>query len=239
MRDHRRIDPRDRLIVALDLPTVAEAEEMVRRIGPAATFYKVGLQLLFAGGIDLVRRLTGEGKQVFIDAKFLDIPETVRKAVESVARLDATFLTLHADPRTCRAAIEGRGASSLKLLFVTVLTSVDPADLAREGYARDLGDLVLDRVQMVLDTGGDGVVASGAEAAAIRAKAGDRLLIVTPGIRPAGASVQDQKRVATPAGAIQAGADYLVVGRPVTAAADPRQAAEAIVDEIRTAVEKQ
>ena len=133
MRDHRSLDARDRLIVALDLPTVAEAEAMVRRIGPAARFYKVGLQLLFAGGIDLVRRLVGEGNQVFIDAKFLDIPETVRKAVESVARLGATFLTLHADPRTCRAAIEGRADSDLKLLFVTVLTSMDEADLGATG----------------------------------------------------------------------------------------------------------
>ncbi len=235
MREARRIDPRDRLIVALDLPTVADAEDMVRRIGPAANFYKVGLQLLFAGGIDLVRRLADDGKQVFIDAKFLDIPETVRKAVESVARLNATFLTLHADPRTCRAAIEGRGDSPLKLLFVTVLTSVEEADLRSAGYARSLPELVLDRTDMVLAAGGDGVVASGAEAAAIRARAGDRLLIVTPGIRPAGAAAQDQKRVATPAAAIAAGADYLVVGRPVTEAPDPQAAAAAIVREIEAA----
>ncbi|BBK34735.1 orotidine-5'-phosphate decarboxylase [Stella humosa] len=236
MPEARRIDPRDRLIVALDLPTVAEAEAMVRRIGPAAGFYKIGLQLLFAGGIDLVRRLVGEGHQVFIDAKFLDIPETVRKAVESVARLDATFLTLHADPRTCRAAIEGRGDSALKLLFVTVLTSVGNADLQREGFSRGLADLVLDRVDMVLAAGGDGVVASGAEAAAIRARAGAGLTIVTPGIRPAGTDAQDQKRVATPAAAIAAGADYLVVGRPVTTASDPAAAAAAIVEEIRAAI---
>ncbi|WP_374439944.1 orotidine-5'-phosphate decarboxylase [Stella sp.] len=235
MRASRSLDARDRLIVALDLPSVPEAEAMVRRIGPAARFYKVGLQLLFAGGIDLVRRLVGEGHQVFIDAKFLDIPETVRKAVESVARLGATFLTLHADPRTCRAAIEGRGDSDLRLLFVTVLTSVGDEDLRREGYARGLAELVLDRTDAVLAAGGDGVVASGAEAAAIRARAGDRLVIVTPGIRPAGSAAQDQKRVATPAGAIAAGADYLVVGRPITAAPDPAAAAEAIVREIRAA----
>ncbi|BBK39798.1 orotidine 5'-phosphate decarboxylase [Allostella sp. ATCC 35155] len=235
MRDIRSLDARDRLIVALDLPTVEAAEAMVRRIGPAANFYKIGLQLLFAGGIDLVRRLVGEGHQVFIDAKFLDIPETVRKAVESVARLGATFLTLHADPRTCRAAIEGRGDSALQLLFVTVLTSIDDADLEREGYARCLSELVIDRTDIVLASGGDGIVAAGTEAAAIRARAGDRLVIVTPGIRPAGSAAQDQKRVATPAGAIAAGADYLVVGRPITAAADPAAAAAAIVDEIRAA----
>lgn len=235
MRDIRSLDARDRLIVALDLPTVDAAEAMVRRIGPAANFYKIGLQLLFAGGIDLVRRLVGEGHQVFIDAKFLDIPETVRKAVESVARLGATFLTLHADPRTCRAAIEGRGDSALQLLFVTVLTSIDDADLKREGYARSLSQLVIDRTDIVLASGGDGIVAAGTDAAAIRARAGDRLVIVTPGIRPAGSDAQDQKRVATPAGAIAAGADYLVVGRPITAAADPAAAAAAIVDEIRAA----
>lgn len=235
MRDIRSLDARDRLIVALDLPTVEAADAMVRRIGPAANFYKIGLQLLFAGGIDLVRRLVGEGHQVFIDAKFLDIPETVRKAVESVARLGATFLTLHADPRTCRAAIEGRGDSALQLLFVTVLTSIDDADLKREGYARSLSELVIDRTDIVLASGGDGIVAAGTDAAAIRARAGDRLVIVTPGIRPAGSDAQDQKRVATPAGAIAAGADYLVVGRPITAAADPAAAAAAIVDEIRAA----
>lgn len=234
MRDIRSLDARDRLIVALDLPTVEAADAMVRRIGPAANFYKIGLQLLFAGGIDLVRRLVGEGHQVFIDAKFLDIPETVRKAVESVARLGATFLTLHADPRTCRAAIEGRGDSALQLLFVTVLTSIDDADLKREGYARSLSELVIDRTDIVLASGGDGIVAAGTEAAAIRARAGDGLVIVTPGIRPAGSDAQDQKRVTTPAGAIAAGADYLVVGRPITAAADPAAAAAAIVAEIRT-----
>ncbi|MGE0715569.1 MAG: orotidine-5'-phosphate decarboxylase [Alphaproteobacteria bacterium] len=228
----RPIPARDRLIVALDLPTVADAGAMVARIGPAAGFYKIGLQLLFAGGLDLVRRLTGEGHRVFIDAKFLDIPETVRKAVESVARLGATFLTVHADPKTCRAAIAGRGDAPLKLLFVTVLTSVEEADLRAGGVTRPLADLVLDRVDQVLEAGGDGVVAAGAEAAAIRARAGDRLVIVTPGIRPAGAAAQDQKRIATPAGAIAAGADHLVVGRPITEAADPRAAAEAIVREI-------
>ncbi len=232
----RAIPARDRLIVALDLPTVAAAEDMVARIGPAASFYKIGLQLLFAGGIDLVRRLTADGKQVFIDAKFLDIPETVRKAVESVARLGATFLTVHADPKTCRAAIEGRGDAPLKLLFVTLLTSVEETDLRAAGIVRALPDLVLDRAGIVLEAGGDGVIAAGTEAAAIRARAGDRLLIVTPGIRPAGVAAQDQKRVATPTGAIAAGADHLVVGRPVTEAADPRAAAAAIVAEIEAAL---
>ena len=158
-----------------------------------------------------------------------------RKAVDSVARLGATFLTLHADPRTCRAAIEGRGDSALQLLFVTVLTSIDDADLKRDGYARSLSELVIDRTDIVLASGGDGIVAAGTEAAAIRARAGNRLVIVTPGIRLAGSDAQDQKRVATPAGAIAAGADYLVVGRPITAAADPAAAAAGIVDEIRAA----
>lgn len=227
---------RDRLIVGLDLPSVEDARAMVDRIGPSATFYKVGLQLLFAGGIDFVRRLVGEGKQVFVDAKFLDIPDTVRQAVESVSRLGATFLTVHAEPKTVRAALDGRGTSSLRILFVTVLTSVEQADLKAVGIERPIADLVLDRVDFVLAAGGDGVVASGAEAAAIRARAGDRLTLVVPGIRPAGAAVNDQKRVATPASAIRDGADHLVVARPVIQAPDPRRAAEAIVEEIAGAL---
>ena len=227
---------RDRLIVGLDLPSVEDARAMVDRIGPSATFYKVGLQLLFAGGIDFVRRLVGEGKQVFVDAKFLDIPDTVRQAVESVSRLGATFLTVHAEPKTVRAALDGRGTSSLRILFVTVLTSVEQADLKAVGIERPIADLVLDRVDFVLAAGGDGVVASGAEAAAIRARAGDRLTLVVPGIRPAGAAVNDQKRVATPASAIRDGADHLVVARPVIQAPDPRRAAEAIVEEIAGAI---
>ena len=226
------VPSRDRLIVALDLPSVAEAEAMVLRLGGSASFYKVGLQLIYAGGIPFARDLVAAGKKVFLDAKLLDIDNTVGHAVESIVRLGATFLTVHAYPQAMRAAVAARGDASLKLLGVTVLTSMDDADLAAAGYGATAADPVARRAADARAAGMDGIVASPAEAAAVRAIVGPSLALVTPGIRPAGSHAGDQKRIATPAAAIAAGADYLVVGRPITGAPDPRGAAEAILAEI-------
>jgi orotidine-5'-phosphate decarboxylase len=228
------IPDRDRLIVALDVPTVADARALVATLGPAVSFYKVGMQLQFApGGMEFARELLDGGKRLFLDAKLYDIGETVRLAVENIARLGVDFLTIHANAPTLRAAAEGRGDSALRILAVTVLTSMSADDLADLGFAgMSVEELVLKRARQVVDTGVDGVIASAAEAAAIRAMAGDRLTIVTPGIRRASDAIGDQKRVVTPADAIRAGADHLVIGRPITQAADPRREAEAIQAEI-------
>jgi orotidine-5'-phosphate decarboxylase len=230
------IPPRDRLIVALDLPTVQAAEAMVVGLGDAASFYKVGLQLIYAGGIPFARDLASAGKKVFLDAKLLDIDNTVAHAVESIAGLGMTFLTVHAYPQAMRAAVAARGEAPLKLLGVTVLTSMDDSDLAAAGYAGRAADLVARRAADARAAGMDGIVASPAEAAAVRAIAGPGLSVVTPGVRPEGSHAGDQKRIATPAAAIRAGADYLVVGRPVTAAPDPKAAAAAIVAEVEHAI---
>jgi len=230
------IRPRDRLIVALDLPDADAAEKMVMRLGDSVSFYKVGLQLIYAGGISFARNLAVAGKQVFLDAKLLDIDNTVAKAVESIVPLGMTFLTVHAYPKAMRAAVAARGDAPLKLLGVTVLTSMDDSDLVEAGYATTAAELVAARASAARAAGMDGVVASPAEAAAVRRAVGPAIAIVTPGIRPAGASAGDQKRVATPEAAIRAGADYLVVGRPITAATDPKAAAESVVAEIEAAV---
>jgi orotidine-5'-phosphate decarboxylase len=231
-----QIPPRDRLIVALDVPNTGDAEAMITRLGDSVTFYKIGLQLIFAGGTELARQLAGEGKQVFLDAKLLDIDNTVAGAVDTITRLGVTFLTIHAYPKAMRAAVTARGSSPLKLLGVTVLTSMDEADIAAAGYAGSIGALVAARAADAGAAGMDGIVASPAEAAAIRAIVGPDMAIVTPGIRPAGSEAGDQKRIATPASAIRSGADYLVLGRPVTGAADPRRAADDIVAEIEAAL---
>jgi orotidine-5'-phosphate decarboxylase len=231
-----QIPPRDRLIVALDVPTAGDAEAMIQRLGASVTFYKIGLQLIFAGGIELAKRLSQEGKQVFLDVKLLDIDNTVAGAVDTIARLGVTFLTVHAYPKAMRTAVLARGSASLKLLGVTVLTSMDEADLAAAGYAGPVSALVAARAADARAAGMDGIVASPAEATAIRAIVGPDMAIVTPGIRPAGSAAGDQKRIATPASAIGAGADYLVVGRPVTGAPDPKRAADDIVAEIETAL---
>lgn len=227
---------RDRLIVALDLPTVEEARAMAARIGDGASFYKIGHQLLYTGGGDLVRELVAQGHKVFVDAKLLDIDETVAKGAASVATLGATFLTVHAYPHALAAAKRGAGASGLKILGVAVMTNLNDGDLSAIGYAMSVRDLVAMRVKQAMEAGIAGVVASGAEAAMIRGLAGDRLLIVTPGIRRDGEGNGDQKRVLTPAAAIKAGADYLVVGRPITQSADPRAEALAIQEEIAAAL---
>jgi orotidine-5'-phosphate decarboxylase len=230
------IPARDRLIVALDVPSVAEAEAMVARLGDSVAFYKVGLQLIYAGGIGLARNLAASGKKVFLDAKLLDIDNTVEGAVTSIVPLGVTFLTVHAYPKAMRAAVRAPGSSALRLLGVTVLTSMDDADLIEAGYAAGADTLVAARAAAARAAGMDGIVASPAEAAAVRRIVGPDMTIVTPGIRPAGTGSDDQKRVATPEAAIRAGADYLVVGRPVTAAADPKSAAETIVAEIEAAL---
>jgi orotidine-5'-phosphate decarboxylase len=229
------LDPRERLIVALDVPTVAEAEAMVARLGDAVTFYKIGYQLGFAGGLDFARALTDTGKQVFVDMKLHDIGNTVAQGVKSIARMGASFLTVHAYPQTMHAAVDARAGTGLRILAVTVLTSYNDADLAAAGYDFTVPELVAERAAQARDVGVDGVVCSAAEAEMLRPTLGPGMVLVTPGIRPAVAEADDQKRVMTPAAAIRAGADYLVVGRPVIAAPDPKAAAEAIVVEIARA----
>jgi orotidine-5'-phosphate decarboxylase len=229
--------PRDRLIVALDLPSVTEAEAMVERLGDAVSFYKIGYQLAYAGGLPLAERLIRADKRVFLDLKLHDIANTVARGVESVAKLGATFLTVHAYPQTMRAAVEAKAGSSLRLLAVTVLTSYDDADLAEAGYQLSVDDLVAQRAQQAHDIGVDGIVCAPEEAGPLRLIVGSDMTLVTPGIRPVGTSSNDQKRIATAAQAIDAGADYLVVGRPITGAADPRASAEAVVRDIGAALD--
>jgi len=226
-----RADPRDRLIVALDLPSVPEAEALIDRIGDAATFYKIGYRLGYAGGLALAERLAARGLKIFLDLKLHDIGNTVEEGVRSASGLGATFLTVHAYPQTMRAALRGRGAS-LKILAVTVLTSYDDADAAEAGYGLPVAELVAKRAAQAAGIGVDGLVCSAAEATSVRRIVGPDRLIVTPGIRPAGAEAGDQKRVMTPGDARKAGIDHVVVGRPITGAADPRAVAQAIVAEL-------
>lgn len=226
---------RDRLIVALDLPDARAAATMVEKLGDAVSFYKIGFELALAGGIPFAQALARSGKKVFLDLKLHDIANTVARATGRAGELGAAFLTVHAFPPTMRAAVEGRGKSALKLLAVTVLTSWDDADLKEAGYALAVKDLVRKRAEQAREIGIDGIVASAAEAADLRTKIGS-MLLVTPGIRPAGGAADDQKRIVTPKDAIKAGADHLVVGRPVLAARDPKAAAEAIVAEIASAL---
>ena len=225
----------DRLIVALDLPSTEAARGLISTLGDAVSFYKIGYQLGFAGGIEFARELIGQGKQVFVDLKLHDIGNTVEKGVDSIAKIGATFLTVHAYPQTMKAAVAGKSGSKLKILAVTVLTSYDDKDLHEAGYASPVSELVKRRAEQARDIGVDGLVCSPEEAAALRSIAGDKMVLVTPGIRPAGAAAGDQKRIMTPAKAIGAGADYLVVGRPITEAADPKAAARSIVEEIAQA----
>jgi orotidine-5'-phosphate decarboxylase len=227
---------RDRLIVALDLPSVAAARAMIEQLGEAVSFYKIGMELTYAGGLPLVSELAKSGKKVFLDLKLHDIPNTVARATEQVAELGATFLTVHAYPQTMKAAAGAAAGSPLRLLAVTVMTSYDDSDLKEAGYACGVKDLVARRALQAREAGVDGLILSPEETAAMRSLLGPGMLLVTPGVRPAGADLADQKRVMTPARAIAAGADHLVAGRPVTQAADPRAAAEAIVAEIAAAV---
>jgi orotidine-5'-phosphate decarboxylase len=227
--------PADRLIVALDVPTIAEAEAMIARLGGSVGVYKIGLELILGRGVELAERLVGKGKRVFLDAKLLDIDNTVSKAVANAVRLGVAFLTIHGYPKAMRAAVAARGDASLQLLAVTVMTSMDDADIAAAGYQGTARDRVLARAADAKAAGMGGIVASPQEVAAIRELVGPDIVLVTPGIRPAGAAMGDQKRAATPADAIKAGADYLVVGRPITEAGDPRASAEAILEEIAAA----
>ena len=229
------LNARDRLIVALDLPGVHEAEVMVARLGDAVSFYKIGYQLAFAGGLSFADTLARAGKRVFLDMKLHDIENSVAKGVENVARLGVQFLTVHAYPQTMKAAVAARQGSNLKILAVTVLTSYDDIDLAESGYSQSVDALVARRAQQAHDLGVDGLVCSPEEASPLRLVVGHDMTFVTPGIRPAGSARGDQKRVTTPGQAIAAGADYLVVGRPITGADDPKNAAQAIANEIAAA----
>ena len=225
--------PHDRLIVALDTPNIITAQDIVHRVADAARFYKIGYQLMPIGGLDLARALTDQGKKVFLDFKFHDIGATVERGVRSVCVLGGDFLTVHAERDVVKGAVAGRGDDArLKLLAVTVLTSLDENSLKDAGISMSVEDLVLKRAEIAAEEGADGVVASAREAQAIRARFGEALEIVTPGVRPAGAAAHDQRRVVTPADAIKAGADRLVVGRPIVEADDPCAAARAIQDEI-------
>lgn len=228
----------ERIIVALDVPGAEAARGLVRSLRGHVGAFKIGHELAFGGGgLQLAQELVSEGTSVFLDMKLLDIPNTVEKAVAGIARLGVTFLTVHVtDRKTLAAAVRGRGASGLKLLGVTVLTSAEAGDLVEQGIPNVAPrDLVLHRARMARGEGFDGVIASGQEAGLIRAATGAGFLIVTPGIRPAGANAGDQARAATPAAAIAAGADYLVIGRPIVEAKDPAAAAEAITQEIAAA----
>jgi orotidine-5'-phosphate decarboxylase len=209
---------------------------MIARLGDSVTFYKIGYQLGYAGGLPLLRRLADAGKKVFADFKLHDIGNTVARGVESIAKSGATFLTVHAYPQTMKAAAEASSGSGLKILAVTVLTSYDDEDLHAAGYRLGVSDLVEARARQAQALGVDGLVCSPEEAAALRKVVGHQMVLVTPGIRPAGTATGDQKRIMTPSRAIAAGADYLVVGRPVMEAADPRAAAEAIQAEIMQAL---
>ncbi len=228
----RAVAPSDRLIVALDVASQEHATQLVDALGESVTFYKIGLELVYGGGLALAERLIENGKKVFLDLKFHDIPATVERAAAQVARLKATYLTVHAFPQTMRAAKLGVGDSGVGILGVTVMTSYDDGDLASAGYSVSVRELVARRADQAVEAGIKGLILSAEEVEAMRRRVGSRLRLVTPGIRPAGSANADQKRVMTPAAALLAGADHLVVGRPITQASDPRAAADAIQAEI-------
>lgn len=223
---------RERLIVGLDVPTVKDAETIVTQIGDDVLFYKIGYQLVFAGGLEFAKELAESGKKIFLDMKLLDIDNTVAHGVENIARMGMSMLTLHAYPKAMRAAVKAAEGSGLCLLGVTVLTSMDDADLTEAGYQGDARSLVLRRAEQARDAGMGGIVCSAEESRAVRDILGPDMAVVTPGIRPAGAEKGDQKRVMTPYDAIQAGSSHLVVGRPIIKAEDPKAAARAILDEM-------
>jgi len=223
----------DPVIIALDFDSARTADELVSRLGDSAGFYKVGMELYAAAGMDYVRKLVDLGKEVFLDMKYYDIGETTKRAVAVAAKSGARFLTIHAVGQVMRAAVEGLGDSPMKLLAVTVLTSFDQSDVKEAGYDYPLADLVRQRVSLAMECGVDGLIGSPLEARAIRAQAGPEMILVTPGVRSKGASAGDQKRVATPLEAVQNGASYVVIGREVSRAADPAKTLGAIHDELR------
>jgi orotidine-5'-phosphate decarboxylase len=228
------IEPRDRLIVALDLASVPEAEHLVEALGDTVKFYKVGYQLVLAGGLAFAAGLVGMGKQIFLDLKLHDIANTVARGVENAAQMGVRFLTVHAYPQTMQAAVAAR-TGDLKILGVTVLTSYNDADLVEAGYACGVDVLARRRAAQSKAIGLDGIVCSPLEAPALREIVGSQMLLVTPGIRLQAASEDDQKRISTPFRAVAAGADYIVVGRPILQAADPKSAAESVIAELESA----
>jgi len=227
--------PKDRLIVPLDVPTIDDAGRMVERLGDTVSYYKIGHQLAFAGGLEFASELLSDGKQIFLDMKLLDIDNTIAKGVENIVRMGVQMTTIHAYPKAMKTAVEAAQGSDLCLLGVTVLTSMDDGDLTDAGYAHPARDLVLKRAGQASETGMGGVVASAQEATAIKKIVRTDMAIVTPGIRPAGTDIGDQKRIMTPADAIAAGSTHLVVGRPITGADDPKAAAQAVIEEITSA----
>ncbi|KAA0699231.1 orotidine-5'-phosphate decarboxylase [Neorhizobium sp. P12A] len=227
---------RDHLIVGLDVPTLGEAERIVTTLGDDIVFYKIGYQLAFAGGLEFARDLAKSGKKIFLDMKLLDIDNTVASAVENIAKMGMSMLTLHAYPKAMKAAVSAAAGSDLCLLGVTVLTSMDDADLRDAGYGDDAASLVLRRAEQARLAGMGGIVCSAEEAAAVREVIGPDMALVTPGIRPAGSDHGDQKRVMTPFDALKAGASHLVVARPIVKAPDPREAANAILGEMLNAL---
>ena len=227
---------RDRLIVGLDVPNLQEAEKVVSALGDDILYYKIGYQLAFAGGLEFARDLARDGKKIFLDMKLLDIDNTVASGVENIVKMGMSMLTLHAYPKAMKAAVAAAKGSDLCLLGVTVLTSMDEEDLIAAGYEYDPHTLVLRRAEQALLAGMGGIVCSAEEASAVRKIIGPDMALVTPGIRPAGSDTGDQKRVMTPAEGIRAGSSHLVVARPIVKAADPREAARAILVEMDAAL---
>ncbi|MES0812454.1 orotidine-5'-phosphate decarboxylase [Roseibium sp. SCPC15] len=231
----------DRLVVAVDVPTIGEAEALVSKTEGKVGVYKIGMELQFAGGLEFARELAADGKKIFLDVKLHDIDNTITKAVRNVAKMGMTFMTLHGYPKTMRAAVKGLAEEdnpNLCLLGVTVLTSMDEDDLIAAGYRGPLSDVVEARAMDARAVGMGGIVCAATESEKMRTILGDELVIVTPGIRPAGSTAGDQRRVMTPEDAIRAGSDYLVVGRPINQAADPAAAADTVVAEIEAALAK-
>ena len=229
------IDPHDRLILALDLPSADDAKRLIDRLGATISFVKIGLELFTRGGPEIVRWAIRNDKRVFLDLKLLDIGETVKRATAAAAELGVAFLTVHAGSKSLQAAVEGRGQSPMKILAVTVLTSFTEADLQETGVSESMADAVLRRARLAVSCKADGVVASGMHTGLIRKEAGSGLLIATPGIRPEGSAPDDQMHAVTPSEALAAGSDYLIVGRPIRDAADPVAAARAIQAQIGSA----